>query len=71
MLEIIQQTIKNLPDISFNEFFIQYVMSVQDTNLDVEFISIFKSTSCNVSDIVKLERLVNRNHERLMGKNDK
>ena len=71
MLEIIQQTIKNLPDISFNEFFIQYVMSVQDTNLDVELISIFKSTSCNVSDIVKLERLVNRNHERLMGKNDK
>lgn len=71
MLEIIQQTIKNLPDISFNEFFIQYVMSVQDTNLDVELISIFKSTSCNVSDIVKLERLVNRNHERLMEKHDK
>lgn len=37
MLETIKTEIKNLPCISFQEYFQRYVFAVQDSNIDTEF----------------------------------
>lgn len=37
MLETVKQCIQSAPDISFQEFFQMYVLSVQDSNIDREF----------------------------------
>lgn len=36
MLDTVKQCIKDVPDISFQEFFQMYVLSVQDSNIDRE-----------------------------------
>lgn len=36
MLDTVKQYIKDVPDISFQEFFQMYVLSVQDSNIDRE-----------------------------------
>ena len=37
MLDTVKQYIKNVPDISFQQFYQLYVTSVQDSNIDREF----------------------------------
>lgn len=37
MLETVKTCIQSTPDIPFQEFFQQYVLSVQDSNIDREF----------------------------------
>ena len=66
MLDRVRSTISNLPDISFEEYFIQYMMSVQDSNIESEASSIFKNVSPDVSNVIRADRLVSKTFERLV-----
>ena len=37
MLGTIRETIDNLPEQSFHQYFIEYMMKVQDSNIEAEF----------------------------------
>lgn len=60
MLRIIKEFIDDLPDITFNEFFIQYMIAVQDSNIDSEF---RKLASRNILDVKSMEKLLNQTME--------
>ncbi len=56
MLDLVKSYIKDLPDIDFNTYYQQYVLSVQDENLMSET-QISDSTFTNVSKLlVKIQR---------------
>lgn len=57
MLETIKQTIERLPKTNFKGFYLKYVTSVQDKNLESEFKYL---TSHNSLDVLKLDRLINK-----------
>ena len=57
MLETIKQTIERLPKTNFKRFYLKYVTSVQDKNLEIEFKYL---TSHNSLDILNLDRLINK-----------
>jgi len=56
MLEIIKDYIKNLPQITFNELFVKYMVDVQDSNIDFEF---RRLSSVNLLDVKSMEKLLN------------
>lgn len=53
MLETVKQQIKELPDISFNEFYQRYIFSVQDEN-------IYSETSFKDSTFFDLNKLLGK-----------
>ena len=57
MLETIKQTIERLPKTNFKRFYLKYITSVQDKNLEGEFKYL---TSHNSLDILNLDRLINK-----------
>lgn len=63
MLDNVKKLIDELPDTSFPQFFQEYVISVQDSNIDAEF-AFFSSRNCltplNIGTVVQseVERLV-------------
>ncbi len=57
MLETIKQTIERLPKTNFKRFYLKYITSVQDKNLESEFKYL---TSHNSLDILNLDRLINK-----------
>lgn len=60
MLETIKHLINISPDISFTEYYQQYVMEVQDRSLDVE-VNRLKNT-----DILSLDRLLSKLNKELI-----
>lgn len=54
MLETIKQTIKNVPFISFEEYFIQYMMDIQDSSIDDEVSFMLKNNSLTTLDVDRL-----------------
>lgn len=67
MLEKIKQAINNLPSLTFEEFYLLYIMEVQDKNLDLETNSAFKKTwGAGLSSVSKLDGLIETTYERLV-----
>ena len=62
MLESIKQLITNSPDISFTEYYQQYVMDVQDYNLGIEV------KDLRNADILSVDKLIHKLHKELEGK---
>lgn len=54
MLETILQTINNIPSISFEEYFTNYVMEIQDANIDSEVSFLLRNNFLASADIDKL-----------------
>lgn len=63
MLETVKQAIDNLSDISFEEFYMQYVMSVQDTNIEREFSFLLDK---NILDVPNMGHLIQNTYEGLV-----
>lgn len=68
MLETVKESIHNLPDISFQEFYSDYVMKVQDDNIDEEFR--FLSSNNNLTPL-SINRLISKSFERLVKLDDR
>lgn len=54
MLETIKSSIKDLPCISFEEYFTSYVMQMQDINIDNEISFLLRNNFLNVCSVDKL-----------------
>lgn len=54
MLTMIQKQIKSVSDIPFGEYFKQYIMSVQDKNIDSEFRFLMKFNALNIDSMQNL-----------------
>lgn len=63
MLATIKQLINSTPDISFADYFTDYMMVVQDSNIDREFDFLLKM---NRLDVDSMQLLINHTYERLM-----
>lgn len=59
MLETVKQTIENLPYIKFGDYFHQYVLSVQDMNIDAEIAFFVKHNFLNA---LAIDRLIDVEH---------
>lgn len=60
MLETVKQLISNSPDISFTEYYQQYVMDIQDYNLCLEV------DSLKNPNVLSVTRLVAKLHKELV-----
>lgn len=54
MLETVRKEIKNLPSCTFSQYFIEYVMSVQDSNIDSEFSYLRRHNQLDILNVDKL-----------------
>ena len=68
MLETIRKTIDDLPDKSFEEFFNEYLMEVQDNSINLEVDYTFKKLHSDIVDIStvisnEFEGLVDNEHD--------
>ena len=63
MLENVKESLKTLPEISFEHHFQQYVMDVQDSAINDEITSFVGN---NPLDIVMIARVIKDNYERLI-----
>jgi len=54
MLTTVKQYIKDLSDISFNEFFVQYIMKVQDTNIEQSTKHLYNTGTTDLKSINKV-----------------
>jgi hypothetical protein len=63
MLETVKGYINDLPKLTFSEFFIQYMISIQDANIDRELNSLVNHN--NMLDSVMIDRLINETIEGL------
>lgn len=61
MLDTIKGYIKELPDQDFDDYYQNYIFSVQDQNLLAEIESI------KTSDIMSLDKLIAKLHKELFG----
>ena len=68
MLETVKESIHDLPNISFQEFYSNYVMHVQDENIDEELR--FLSSNNNLTPL-SINRLISTSFERLVKLNDR
>ena len=64
MLETISSLICSVDDVSFEQYFNQYIMDIQDTNILSEIKFNIERNHCTILDI---ERLAQSDHERLGG----
>lgn len=71
MLEVIRDVIDTVPDIPFHRFYIQYMLSVQDINIEIELNSTFKQVKSDVSALNSVDHLIHTAHERLVNDYDK
>jgi hypothetical protein len=54
MLETVKEYIKSLPNITFNNYYKQYMLDVQDRNLEAEFKQIENSHRTDIKFMDKL-----------------
>ncbi len=62
MLDTVKQCIKDVPDISFQQFFQMYVTSVQDSNIDREVSYLINR---NILGVNSMGMLIHNTIERL------
>lgn len=63
MLEIVRNCIESLDDISFQLYFVNYIIKMQDIDLDNEFRYL---TTHNLMSISKVDRLISNAYEGLV-----
>ena len=56
MLETIKEYINSLPEITFNEYYTNYMLDVQDSNIEKEFRQITESPR---TDVRFMDKLIN------------
>lgn len=66
MLEKIVETIKSVPDIPFSEFYMNYMMAVQDANIDMEVSSAFRNVSLDVKILLEASSAIQNSYEGLV-----
>ncbi len=54
MLEVIKHIIKELPCISFEQYFQNYVMKVQDSSIDSEVSFLIRNNFPSINSMIKL-----------------
>lgn len=54
MLETISDYIQHIDDISFNLFYINYIIKMQDVDIENEFKRLSGSNSVNINNVSKL-----------------
>lgn len=54
MLETVSDYIKHIDDISFNLFYTNYIIKMQDADIENEFKHLSASNSLNINNISKL-----------------
>lgn len=54
MLETVSDYIKHIDDISFNLFYTNYIIKMQDADIENEFKQLSASNSLNINNISKL-----------------
>lgn len=68
MLETIKQSIKNAPFITFEQYFIEYVMQMQDTNIDNEVTFMLHNNSLTTKSLDKLINSEVTTYDKLFGR---
>lgn len=63
MLETVKDCINTTPDISFGQFYNQYVLTVQDNNIESEFQYLIRRNLLNTSI---MDLVIQHTHERLI-----
>lgn len=66
MLETVKQYIQDLDTTSFQEFFVHYVLEVQDSNIESEVSSAFRRVSTEIDTLNYVDRLIDTDHEGLV-----
>jgi len=61
MLDTVKKYITELPDISFEDYYQNYIFDVQDYNIEMEV------NSVKTSDILSLDKLIAKLHKELTG----
>lgn len=64
MLTMIKKQIDLIPTLSFGEYFKQYVISVQESNIDAEFKFLIKFNRLNIDS---MQNLIQNTYKRLKG----
>jgi len=59
MLEIIKESIQQLSNITFNEFYMKYVFDIQDQNMEAEFNQITTAATAYRTDVKFVDKLLN------------
>lgn len=62
MLKVVRERIESVPKISFDEFYLQYMCDVQDSNIDMEFDYMVHRNTLNIRS---MESLIKNTFERL------
>lgn len=70
MLETIKNYIDNLPNITFEEYFLRYMMNVQDKNIGIEVDEKFKHVVCDAKSVTQVGKMIDNTYKELT-KNDK
>lgn len=68
MLEKIHQLIKEAKQDAtpFEQFYVNYIMQVQDANIDEEVSSMFRRMSIEVSTLNKADKLIEQEHRKMV-----
>lgn len=70
MLRTVKHYIDELPDIPFSQFFLLYIMDVQDVNIDIEADMLFRNKDLDVSTICNVNTVINDVYEGLVKQHD-
>lgn len=66
MLDRIEDEIQSVPDIPFYQFYINYMLAVQDSNIQMEISSTFRRIRPDVKDIRDINRLIDSTYSRMV-----
>lgn len=66
MLEKIKDAIESVPDIPFYQFYMNYMLAVQDNNIQIEVSSTFRRSRPDVKDIRDINRLIDSTYSRMV-----
>ena len=62
MLRIIRKAIDSIPDVPFNQYYVNYIAEVQDRNIELEIKSLIRT---NVLDPLSLSSIIQNTYEKL------
>lgn len=66
------ERIKHLVDesrsskVPFNQFYVQYMMEVQDQNMDIEVSNMFKRIAVEVGTLKQVDKMIDTEHRKLV-----
>lgn len=73
VLETIKEAIDDAKSIerSFNQFFVDYMVSVQDLNIELEIKKRFNRLNPTIQNVSRVDRYIQNTHEGLVSEHDK